>query len=146
MFVETSIFYPADVFYKKGGNMSKPNFITAQDLLERKKIIDEKRSLVYHSECFGGDIAIKDDIDLLEITEIINQQDLNQTDKYARLIYMCCPLFKAPEFREVYEIKEPYDVVKQSFKGIGAELFELGNHILQAYGLMDADVVDAVKK
>lgn len=127
--------------------MSKTKkILTAKEFLEQKKIYDEKRSLVYHSERFGGDIVIDDNIDVSEIAEIVQQADLNETERYIRLIYTCCPLFKAPEFRDVYTVKEPYDVVRESFKCTGMELFELGNQILQVYGILDFKTVENIKK
>ena len=122
--------------------------LTAEKFLERKKIIDENhaKQLTYYSELLGGNIDIDANVDVSEITDLINQQELSESERYVRLVYTCCPIFKAPEFRNAYDIKEPYDVVRESFKGLGVTLFELGNQILTVYGFMDDKKVDELKK
>ena len=120
--------------------------LTAQEFLAKKKLIDANRSLVYHSERFGGDILIKDDVDMTELSELTYQEDLSETEKCVRIVYMCCPLFKSAEFREVFDVKEPYDVVREGFKGAGIELFALTKKIMQIYGFLDSELIDDTKK
>ena len=71
----------------------------------------------------------------------MQQADLNETERYIRLIYTCCPLFKAPEFRDVYTAKEPYDVVEAIYSNNVLEFSKLTEKILNLYGFgVEADI------
>lgn len=127
--------------------MSKKNILSAKDLLAKKKFIDEKKETVYFSETFDGNIQINEDVPLDEIAEIFNDNSLSEYDRYIRIIYECCPLFKEQDFRDAYpDIKEPYDIVKNIFKCTGSEVYELGNKILVVYGFIKAELIEKIKK
>ena len=75
----------------------------------------------------------------------MNKEEVDEYEKYKELIYLSCPLFRAKELIKELEVDNPYDVVGVAFNDNYAEIFELGNRILERYGFT-LGRLDRVKK
>ena len=113
-------------------------------LLKNKKILEEKPKN-YYSEFFNAEF----DVECKNPASITNifASDEDENRKYIKLVYECCPFFKEEDLRKVYDIKEPYELVNKVFGDNYAELFKLGNFILEKYGFLNQNsVIEKIKK
>lgn len=118
--------------------------LTIENILEKKKLI-EKTTKNYFSKYFDAEIEIKE-VNKNSILEILADKDAGEYDRYLQLVYLCCPIFKAEELRKNFEIKTPYEIIDKVFNNNISEVMNLGNFILQKYGLLDEDLIEKVKK
>jgi len=118
--------------------------LTIENILEKKKLI-EKTTKNYFSKFFDAEIEIKE-VNKNSILEILADKDAGEYDRYLQLVYLCCPIFKAEELRKNFEIKTPYEIIDKVFNNNISEVMNLGNFILQKYGLLDEDLIEKVKK
>ena len=120
--------------------------VTIEDILKKKKIIEETSVKPFYSEFFGGEIEIED-IPVSTIARIIQNSD--ETDELRadyELVYTCCPIFRSKELLEEYDVKDPIDIVGKLYKCNITELSELTKHILNRYGIFIHNGVETVKK
>lgn len=127
--------------------MTKRKVLTIEDILKQKELLEDNSYEYYHSKVFGMDIKV-DDCDEQEILETIQERDESEIRRYLKIIYACCPIFKAPELRTEFEnrIKEPYDIIKIVLKNNLSEIMSLGQFILKKYGLLDDEMIESLKK
>lgn len=120
--------------------------LTVKDILEKKKLIEEKANKNFYSKLFDAEIEVKD-AKADAITEILSDSSEGEYRRYLKLIYLCCPLFKDEELRGQFtDIKEPYDIINKVFGNNINEVMQLGNFILSKYGFLDEGLLDKVKK
>lgn len=119
--------------------------LTISDILEQKNVI-KPLELTYFSEFLGGEIEIKK-INPDKISELVQQQaNLGQYKAYLKIIYESCPIFKEKELHVKFKPLEPFEVVDAIFETNLKEIYELGNKILEIYGLLPRGDVNTVKK
>lgn len=118
--------------------------LTIENILEKKKLI-EKTSKNYFSKFFDAEIEVKE-VNKNSILEILSDKEYGEYDRYLKLVYLCCPIFKAEELRKNFDIKTPYEIIDKVFNNNISEVMNLGNFILQKYGLLDEDLIEKVKK
>ena len=119
--------------------------LTIDGILKHKKITDSQKDKNFYSKTFDEEI----EIDCKNPEEIIGIfADKNESDyrKYLKVIYACCPIFKAPELREEYEVNEPYDIISKVFGDNISEVIDLGLFLTSKFGFLDEDTVKKLKK
>lgn len=121
---------------------TKGDVLSVSDILQKKGLTEDYS--FYYSQFFGKKIEIEK-ISASKIIEVMNKEEGDEYEKYKELIYLSCPLFRAKELIKELEVDNPYDVVGIAFNDNYAEVFELGNRILQRYGFT-SDRLDRVKK
>ena len=119
--------------------------LTIDGILKHKKITDSQKGKNFYSKTFDAEIEI-DCKNPEEIIEIFADKNESEYRKYLKLIYACCPIFKAEELRKSYEVKEPYDVITKVFGDNINEVMELGNFLLGKFGFLDEETVKKLKK
>ena len=119
--------------------------VTIEDILKKKKIIEEKRKEPFYSETFEGEIEIID-IPAEKVLNIINSANPDEPLRSDyEIIYECCPIFRSKELQENYDIKEPIEVIEKCFGSNIQEIDNLAKHIIKRYGFYQ-DKVEPVKK
>lgn len=122
------------------------NKLTIEDILKKKKILENIKSEPYYSEFFEKEIEIED-IKPSKIMEIINNADETEPLRADwELIYTCCPIFRNKELLEEYSINDPIDIIGKIYGNNIIEPSNLAKHILKRYGFYINDGVNKIKK
>ena len=109
--------------------------ITLENLIE-KRDQETKEKKIYKSKILGGEIELER-IPRNKVFAIMDEMDEagggREQDFIAncRLIYECCPIFRAPEFTNGFA--EPYDAVIKLFDKHMAEASKIAGEILKFY-------------
>ena len=122
------------------------DILTIDEILKRKDLIDNNEYKYYHSKVFNMDIEV-DECDAQVVLDILGE-DETEYRRYKKLIYECCPVFKATELHQAYadRIKEPYDIINAVFNNNISEIIEFGNFILKKYGFLNQEQIENIKK
>lgn len=114
-------------------------YVTSQMILAKKNLLEQKPAPFY-SEMFGGELEIENDHPQSFSDTIRTAQD-DELYAYSKLIYENCPAFRDKELLKEYEVDDPFLLVSTIYKKNTYEMLLLGNHILQAYGFNNIDVI-----
>ena len=112
--------------------------VTLDSVLNREDVSNIKE---YHSIQLGGIIDIKR-INPEKISSIIaemNSGKVSELITYQRLVYLSCDFFQNKEFIAKYTPPEPFEVVYPVLNKSIAEIYDIGNEILEWYGF-DTDL------
>ena len=118
--------------------------VTLEDILNAKKVIEEKQNIPFYSKTFDGEIEIED-VSPEKILSIVNSSSKDEPLRGDyELIYECCPIFRSKEMQEAYNIEDPVMVVEKAFGKNIIEIDSLAKHILKRYGYYED--VQKIKK
>lgn len=114
---------------------------TFEDLIARKLEREARKERTYDIAVKGMDRPLRMDhppamrqLDLMdELKTVDGLADL--AELYVRLIYDCCPVFRAKETQESLGTVDPYDAIRTVFEPL--EIIEIGDQFCVACGLID---------
>lgn len=120
--------------------------VTIEDILKKKNLIDNAKPEPFYSDFFGGEIEVEDvPVDrVIEIMSNANASEPLRADY--ELIYTCCPIFRAKELQEQYNIQDPIDVVKAVYGKNLNEPNQLAKHLMRRYGFYLGEGKAKIKK
>lgn len=125
--------------------MDKKKRITLNDLLARKEQADkDKMELKYlYCEGLGGEIQVVrlPMRRILEYMDEVGEQTkmVESMEWNIQLIYAHCPIFKDRQLQEVYECKEPDEIIEKVFNGNISAIGTFAQKILTLYGFEDEE-------
>ena len=117
------------------------NHATFEDLIARKLEREARRERTYEIAVKGMERPLRMDhpsamrqLDLMdELKTVDGLADL--AELYVRLIYDCCPVFRAKETQEALDAVDPYDAIRTVFEPL--EIIEIGDQFCVACGLIE---------
>lgn len=109
--------------------------ITLEQLLEKKLDVNADKEKEYYSEELGG-LLVFSRIRPDKVSDLMGQLAAggSQYAVYQQLIYESCPLFKNKELVLKCGVAEPFSVVDKVLSSNLAEVYEIGNMLLEWYG------------
>lgn len=123
----------------------QPKKLTLDDLLAKELNLETSKTKEYESKELGGVIEFVR-VNPEKISDCLaemNQEKCSEFNTYQRIIHLSCPMFKDKKLIEKYNPVEPFQVVYKLLNNSIAEVYDMGNTILDWYGF---DRGDQVKK
>lgn len=112
--------------------------LTLDLLLGDKFAIESSDNIEYESKQMG--VIIKFDRispdRVSGLIEDMNSGECSQFNMYLNFIYLSCPVFHNAELIKKYNVVEPFEVVYKALKCNIAEIYDMGNQLMQWYGFI----------
>lgn len=123
--------------------MEEKAILTAETLLKKKSIINDRKNAEYFSNVLDGIIKIER-LSTQQVYEIMQNEDKTYFERQCELIYMSCSCFRDENLIKEYEAALPYEIVEKIFSSNLFEFAELTKEILNLYGFSNTG--EAIKK